>query len=68
MFLYLKFFYKKWEARSENHGTLIAAFCEEFMGISASMATLATSVEEKEKCKLINFKLFKPSLGLINFS
>ena len=37
-------------------------FSEEFMGISASMATLATCMEEKEKCKSINFELFKASL------
>ena len=64
VFISFVFFYKKWEARSENHASLVATFSEEFMGISASMATLATSMDEKEKCKSINFELFKASLGL----
>ena len=61
--VFVFFFFKKWEARSESHAALIASFSEEFMGISASMATLATCMEEKEKCKSINFELFKASLG-----
>ena len=68
VFIFLIFFIRNRKQGLRTIASLIAAFSEEFMGISASMATLATFMEEKEKCKSINFESFKASLGLINFT